>query len=72
MPPREQPAIVRRILAEKLTEVERNVLSWRMETSDKEIAKELGLTENNVRKIRSEALKKWVKAMESWAGPDER
>lgn len=72
IPPGERHAVVRGIWGEKLSDVERNVLSWRLESSDKEIAKELEISENNVRKIRSEALKKWVEAMESWVGPDER
>lgn len=72
IPRGERHDVVRQVLREKLSEVERYVLSWRLESGDREIAKELGISEGNVRKIRSEALKKWVEAMESWAGADER
>lgn len=72
IPVRERYAFVRRVLAEELTETERNVLSWRLEASDKEIAKKLEISENNVRKTRSVALKKFIEAVESWTSPDER
>lgn len=72
IPPGERRAVVRQTLWENLSEVERNVLSWRLESSDREIAKELEISEGNVRKIRSEALKKWVESLESWTGTDER
>lgn len=72
IPKGERSAVVRRIFANELTELQRNVLSWRLVSSDSEIAKELETSEGNVRKIRSGALKKWVEAMERWAGPDER
>ena len=72
IPPGERHAVVRQIWREKLSDIERNVLSWRLESSDREIATELGIGTGNVRKIRSEALKKWVESLESWAHADER
>ena len=64
--------IMRRALADKLSEQERYVLISRMEgLSDKQIASILGIKKDYVKVIRNRALSKWAEALEK-AGTDER